>query len=361
MKKAAALALSLAMALALCVPSFAETQHMSNFVSKNTYRHPYSDVWSGAWYADPVKTCYEYGLMTGTSDGFNPTGQLTVAEALVIADRVHEIYTTGESTLTNGSLWYQPYVDYALENGLIQAGDFTDYTKPAIRAEVAYIFAHALPPAELYAINDIDHLPDVPMGKYYYSILLLYNAGVLTGTGLTCDFRPNSTITRAETAAIAARMAVAKERKTYVLYDAVDCGGVIPGLTVYLPLGNREDGADAIHLTSASGLYACAVSAREDSAGDITALTKAEGKNGLAESLAAAGYAMDISSVSAADAAFGNVNAYRYQFKAADSDGNERTCIGFTWIDQGRFCTVSFLALQDNAEFRTAIDAMTLS
>lgn len=36
-----------------------------------------------------------------------------------MADRVHEIYTTGESTLQNGKTWYQPYIDYAAENGIL--------------------------------------------------------------------------------------------------------------------------------------------------------------------------------------------------------------------------------------------------
>ena len=50
-------------------------------------------------------------------------------------------------------------------------------------------------------VNRIDHLTDVLQGKYYHSILLLYNAGVLTGSGPECAFRPEATITRAELSA----------------------------------------------------------------------------------------------------------------------------------------------------------------
>ncbi|MFR6378563.1 MAG: hypothetical protein ACLUNZ_00710 [Evtepia sp.] len=74
--------------------------------------------------------------MKGTTPKqFSPTGALTVAEAIVMADRLHEIYTTGQSTLTNGEPWYQTYVDYALENGIVQAGDFTSYTAQATAAK----------------------------------------------------------------------------------------------------------------------------------------------------------------------------------------------------------------------------------
>ena len=54
-----------------------------------------------------------------------------------MADRVHGIFTDGESTLTNGTPWYQPYVDYALEKGIIQAEDFSDYTAKVTRAQMA--------------------------------------------------------------------------------------------------------------------------------------------------------------------------------------------------------------------------------
>lgn len=363
MRKLTAWMLSLALALTLCAPALAEENHMSNFVQAKTYNQTFKDVWSGAWYAPTVETCYEYGLMNGSGGMFHPQDTLSVAETLAIAGRIHQIYTKGAGTLKSGSGadWYQPFVDYALENGLIQADDFADYTLPATRAEVAYIFARALPPGELHAINKIDHLPDVSRGKYYNSILLLYNAGVLTGSGRTCEFYPDETITRAEAATIAARMAVIKLRKQFVMYDKVSLDALVPGLTVYLPLGSRETGEGTARLVSASGSYTCEVSVQKSDAADITALTKTAGKKLLAASLSAAGYTMSIPSVSAVDASFGDVNAYRYQFTASDSEGAERLCFSYVLIENGQLCTVSFLALQDSTEFRTAIKALTLN
>ena len=163
MRKLTALALSAALALSLCaaVPA---AEHMSNFQKTASYAGNFKDVWSGAWYAESAKICYEYGLMQGTYGKFNPRGTVSVAEALTLSCRIHEVYNNGKSIVKSGSgaNWYRPYVDYAVKEGLIQAEDFDDYTRAATRAEVAYLFADALPPAELHAVNRIDHLTDVP-------------------------------------------------------------------------------------------------------------------------------------------------------------------------------------------------------
>lgn len=365
-KKLTALLLAAALAASLAPQALAAEDHMSNFKKTAVYSNAYSDVWKGAWYGSAAKLCYEYGLMHGTWGKFNPRGTVSVAEALAIADRIHQIYTTGKSTLKSagGDQWYRPYVDYALQNRILAEGDFTDYTRSATRGEVARIFADALPPAELHAINDIDHLSDVPMGKAYYSVLLLYNAGVLTGSGPDCRFRPDDTITRAEIAAVASRMILPRERVEFMLLDAQDLGDVIPGLTVYMP-GLRETPAGkpparAAALANAEKQYRCEVSAADyadlDSTGDVTQLSKGEAKNGLS----AAGFTVDIASVRASDVSFGPMKAYRYTFRADGSDGAQRLGFAYTFIKDGAFCTVSYLALRDSAEFRTAIDALTV-
>lgn len=371
-RKWIALLLTLCLGASLCVPAAAGTNHMSNFRKTATYSNQFRDVARGAWYRSAVQTCYEYKLMSGASStAFKPGSTLSVAEAIAMADRIHSIYTYGSCSLQSGSgsSWYQPFVDYALKNGVIQRGDFDNYTRPVTRAEMAYIFADALPPAELHAVNSIDHLTDVPRGKYYNSILLLYNAGVLTGSSPTCLFRPDDTITRAEAAAISARMAVTKQRRQFALLDAQNLSDVISGLTVYLP-GTRETGTEGgtlpafAALTSSSGLYRCEISAADyatlDTAKDITQLSRGEGKNALSAALSAAGYTMDIPSVSASDVRFATVRAYRYQFKATDSDGKSRLGFGYVFVRDQHLCTVSYLTLRDSTEFRTAIDALTL-
>ncbi len=57
----------------------------------------FSDISDGQWYAQGVQTAYEYGLMSGVSNTlFNPEGNLTVAEAITIACRIHS-FTWGNN------------------------------------------------------------------------------------------------------------------------------------------------------------------------------------------------------------------------------------------------------------------------
>lgn len=217
MKKLLSLALALTMALSLCVPAaFAEENSLNNFVKIATYTDTFTDVPASHWASSVVKTCCEYGLMNGTSDTtFGLTGDLTVAQALVMACRVHEIYTTGVSTLSNGSPWYQPYVDYALAKGIVSDSDFTDYNAKITRAEMAHVFYNSLNGRSMPAYNYIEYIPDVDERTPYASeILTLYEGGILTGSDVYGTFHPDATISRAEAAAIIARVAIPAERKS---------------------------------------------------------------------------------------------------------------------------------------------------
>ncbi len=60
------------------------------FEKVNTYENNFTDVPETSWYAGNVKSAYELGLMTGNSaTTFNPNGNVTVAEAITMAARVH--------------------------------------------------------------------------------------------------------------------------------------------------------------------------------------------------------------------------------------------------------------------------------
>lgn len=192
---------------------------MDNFLSKNTYtRGQFTDVDETQWYGfdnqKVIADAYGYGLMKGNSaTTFNPTGNVTLAEAITMAARVHSIYTTGTDDFTQGSPWYQVYVDYAIAKGIIASGDFPNYTRAATRGEMAHIFYKSLPASEFAEKNTVNSLPDVNSGtQYYASILALYKAGVLTGSDAKGTFNPGKSITRAEAAAIISRVALPAKR-----------------------------------------------------------------------------------------------------------------------------------------------------
>jgi hypothetical protein len=199
----------------------AESGGMANFKKVNTYtRGQFPDVDETQWYGyDEQKTialAYEYGLMQGNDDGtFNPGGNVTIAQALAVACRVHVIYS-GAETLVQGETWFEVYVAYAITNGMIKATDFAgDYGRPATRAEMVYIFASAVPKEELPAVNTVKSLPDVVKSTPYSAqIFMMYEAGVLTGNDDAGTFTPNANISRAQAAAIIARIILPAERKS---------------------------------------------------------------------------------------------------------------------------------------------------
>ena len=181
----------------------------ANFVKSKTYADGiFADVKAGDWFASNVKAAYEYGLMNGKGeDRFDPAGSITVAETITLAARIHAIHTTGTlDGFAATSPWYQTYVDYAAEHGMLD-GDGYEMDKPATRAQFAGILAYALPTAEMQVKNDVQSIPDVAENdRYAEEIYTLYRAGILTGSDASGMFNPDNTIKRSEAATVITRM-----------------------------------------------------------------------------------------------------------------------------------------------------------
>ena len=207
---------------------------IANFVPIRVYPIGlFSDVSEDAWYGlnqqKVIANAYEYGLMQGSGTGFNPRGNMTLAEAITVAARVRNIYDGGDGEFTQGIPWYQVYVDYAIENDIIAANDFTGYNEAATRAEMAYIFSRALPESEFQKQNTVNALPDVSAGSdpasgqavtaYSDSIIMLYEAGVVGGDEGTHAFRPGDNISRAEAAAVISRVILPSTRANGETFD----------------------------------------------------------------------------------------------------------------------------------------------
>ena len=178
---------------------------MARFMSAASYQEGlFEDVESGAWYEEGVASAYALGLMKGTGDGkFGVTGNVTIAEALTMAARIHAAYYESREEFQSVGDWYEVYVEYAFANDIIRRR-FPDYTAPATRAVFASIFAAVLPEEELPAVNDIaaGSVSDLPAGAPYAdAAYLFYRAGVLIGDE-SGAFQPEAHITRAEVALI---------------------------------------------------------------------------------------------------------------------------------------------------------------
>lgn len=206
------LVLAILLTMAMVLPAGASAAvGMGNFVKTREYSG-FSDVPAGQWYSNDVKQAYELGLMDGKDGGrFDPDGNLTLAEAVTMAARVCAIYY-GEKFVPGGSPWYQNAVDYAIENGIIYDGEYTDFRAKATRADFANLLYWAIPSDEFPRINRIAWISDIdPNNAYFHDIYLLYGAGVLTGSE-TGAFQPNEPVRRSEAAAIITRVAWPENR-----------------------------------------------------------------------------------------------------------------------------------------------------
>ncbi len=199
------------------------------FAKTNTYTDgQFKDVKTDAWYAKEVASAYELGFMNGTStDVFSPDGNVTVAQGITMAVRVHANFNGKDAPAnsTSGN-WYDSFVKYAVDNGIIKADDFDSYTRNITRAEMATLFADAVPATEFAAKNDVKFIPDVNIASDYADkLLMLYKAGIVMGSDAYGTFNPDADIKRSEAAAIINRVAIPENRlekslKEYNVHDA---------------------------------------------------------------------------------------------------------------------------------------------
>ncbi len=192
--------------------------HFATLPRREYRENQFTDVdetkWYGAGQQGTVKQAYELGLIDGMGDGtFAPEGSLRLSEAIKLACAVHSVYTGDAMEFPAAAPWYGPYVTYAITSGIIQLGDFDDYTATATRAQMAYLFANALPADQLPAAPGALIPPDVADGDPYAAqIRRLYQAGVLQGDDASGAFHGGQSITRAQAAAIIARLALPSQR-----------------------------------------------------------------------------------------------------------------------------------------------------
>ncbi len=212
-------------ATALAALSMSVAASANGFTKTNEYTEAkFTDVPANQWYAAEVKSAYELGFMNGQSDTlFAPEGNVTVAEGITMASRVHAIYNGKTIAEVTGGKWYDMYIAYAKENGLIAEGQFANYDRNIMRYEMAVMFANAMPADYFAAKNDIKDIPDVAETEEYYNdLMMLYKAGVVLGSDDYGNFYATNPIKRSETAAIINRVALPENRKDGKLLEYGD-------------------------------------------------------------------------------------------------------------------------------------------
>lgn len=186
------------------------------FVEVNKYDGRFKDVPASAWYATELERAFNIGIVDGTAKNkYSPNGNLTKGQVIAMAARLHSLYLKDgkDFSVVSGQKWYQPYVDYAEKNGIIVKGHFTNFDAYTTRAEMAYVFANALP-KEMYAVSTSKpDFKDVSKNNQYYaSIMTLANAGIVDGVSAG-KYAPDETLTRAQAAVFVARLSSSDFRK----------------------------------------------------------------------------------------------------------------------------------------------------
>ena len=182
------------------------TLSLSISASAQAQMPPFSDVKADSWYAADITQVYQTGLMVGrSSDTFDPEALLSLAEAVSITLRALNINAapTGPA-----DTWYSGAIQSAEEANLLPTERFNgDYTRPATRAETAYLLAQALDDAEAVILNDVTAIPDVSTASPYHdAILTLYRSGLAVGVDSSGRYHPDSLLTRAEMAVLINRL-----------------------------------------------------------------------------------------------------------------------------------------------------------
>lgn len=196
------------------------------FKKQYTYeQEQFADVSAEAWYAENVASVFEYGLMIGKSDDrFDPEGNITVAEAITVAARLHKIYHTGSDDFEQTTPWYQSYVDYADANGMtiLWRSDSeleADLNDPASRNTFVLLMSLALQDDVFPQINEVEYGAILDVWSYisYDHIYSMYRAGVLNGKDDKGNFGMMDDVKRSETAAIITRIVDVNLRLQFTL------------------------------------------------------------------------------------------------------------------------------------------------
>lgn len=193
MKRILSLILTLALVLSLGTAAFAAESG-------------FSDVDSGAWYAEAVEYCKENGLMQGVSaTSFAPNNQMTRAELVTaLYRRAGSPAVSGSDSFTDTAdgQWYTDSVLWASQNGIVGGYSSTQFgtNDPVTREQIVtilYRIAGEPEVQEAEAFADQDSISDYAVSAVAWARV----NGVINGKGDN-RFDPKGNATRAEAATV---------------------------------------------------------------------------------------------------------------------------------------------------------------
>lgn len=178
-----------------------------------SFAQGFSDVTQGQWFYDSVTQMTETGIFKGYPDGtFKPNQTVSNAEFI----KMFIVAVTGEDVGNSDTgHWAKNYYDKGIELGLyteydIQESDLDDNIP---RKLMAFMVSNNFYGTEIENYDRIEEsITDLDEGKpYQHEIIKSYGMGILTGYE-DGTFKPNNTLTRAESATVINRILNENER-----------------------------------------------------------------------------------------------------------------------------------------------------
>ena len=168
----------------------------------------FNDVSTGAWYAGYVQTVVDKDLFAGVGEGtFAPESSMTYAQFLTVLYKF-----SGDQLPASQGAWYQSYVDWANNAGLVPDGMAGFNPDASItRQDMAALFGNFLDTYDHSAQPVTDEEPSFAYagsiaGYASDGVTLCYQMGLMSGND-DGTFAPAATATRAQVAVTMTQMA----------------------------------------------------------------------------------------------------------------------------------------------------------
>lgn len=207
------------------------------------YGAEYTDIKSNHWAYEAVKAVSDQAIIKGYPDkSFKPNHTVTYGEFIKMA----LIAGSGEDAGNAASgHWAANYYYKALDLEYFSSWDIdkSQLGSPIPRGDMALIISSVLGDYDIDNYDEIQNgIQDVTyQTRHEYDIIKSYAAGVLTGY-TDSTFRPDKTLSRAESAAVIHRLVDASKRiLPVVVVEAATAGAITSGSAVTYPTSGLLD------------------------------------------------------------------------------------------------------------------------
>ena len=184
-------ALALALAATVCFSSLVSADNR------------FTDVPDSHWAHDAIEYVVDEGLFAGTSETtFNPEGTMTRAMLWVVLARMDDVNTNASS----GEAWYQPGLDWAVENGISDGSNPNNNITREQFAAMLYRYAEnagediTADTAELNKFIDTINISSYALQPLAWAV----ENGIVSGTSID-TISPAGNATRAQVATMLMR------------------------------------------------------------------------------------------------------------------------------------------------------------